>query len=63
MVVLSQMQNGRWWLSSKHMTVAVTTQDGIVVEGARIVTKFIGQPIVNLVRWMDSHGGLKVERL
>lgn len=43
--------------------MAVTTRDGIVVEGARIVTKFIGQPIVNLVRWMDSHGGLKVERL
>ena len=47
-----------WWLSSLQMTVGVTTEDNIIIETARIVQVFIGQPISNLERWMEKQGGL-----
>lgn len=48
-----------WWLSSRRMTVVVEERDGIVVDAAPIVRKFIGQPLENLTRWMRQQGGYR----
>lgn len=48
------------WLSSKRMTVLADVQDGLVVKAAPVVRKFIGQPLVNLVRWMKRQGGFQM---
>jgi len=46
-----------WWLSSPRMTVRVVAvrQAGrnMIVEAAPIVRKFIGQPMTNLLIWMN----------
>ena len=48
----------RWfYCSSPKMTVAVAVNaQGVIVESAPIVRKFIGQPSINLGRWMRTHG-------
>lgn len=53
-----------WWLSCHRMTVKVETVDGRVVaaKSAPIVSKFNGQPIANVIRWMKSLGGFKSHR-
>jgi hypothetical protein len=50
-----------YFLSSRAMTVGVTTKDGKIIEGPPIVRKFIGQPLTNLIGWMTKHGDLQVE--
>ena len=53
-----------YWLSSNRMTVLVRVDDNhIVTNAAPVVHKFIGQPFSNLRRWMQGHGGLRVQRL
>lgn len=48
------------WLSTERMTVAVTTDDqGRITEAAPIVRKFVGQPLDNLIRWMEKQGGFR----
>ena len=50
-----------YWLSSNKMTVIVDIDDdGIIVYGSPIVRKFRGQPLVNLVNWLDRQGGLRL---
>ena len=36
------------------MTVRVDVERGIIVRAAPIVRRFIGQPLVNLERWMRT---------
>ena len=48
-----------WWLSSETMTVQVDEENDVVVDAAPIVRKFIGQPMINLVRWMKRQGGFR----
>lgn len=43
-----------WYLSGPRMTVQVDTRDGIIIWGAPVVTKFMGQPLTNLTRWMRA---------
>ena len=52
-----------WWFSSLRMTVKVATRDGVIVEAAPIVRKFIGQRGQDLVAWMKTHGGFKWAQL
>lgn len=53
-----------YWLSCKKFTVQVEVDDnGIITEGAPIVKKFVGQPIVNLTRWMNDLGGFRFNKL
>jgi len=48
-----------YWLSSNKMTVIVDIDDdGIIVYGSPIVRKFLGQPLLNLIGWMERQGGL-----
>ena len=60
------------YLSSRRMTVCVTTEPvpdinrmkrQIIIEAPPIVRKFIGQPLLNLVLWMRRQGGFMQEVL
>lgn len=53
-----------YWVSSLKMTVGVQCDDAYrIISAAPIVRKFIGQPIQNLINWMDRQGGLIVKEL
>lgn len=52
-----------WWLSSEKMTIEVTTQQGKIIEVAPIAKKFVGQPLPNLIAWMQKQKGFRIERL
>ena len=45
------------------MTVLVIEKDGVIINAAPIVRKFVGQPISNLERWMTSFGRFRKELL
>ena len=49
-----------YWVSCLKFTVCVRTHNGVIVEAAPIVRKFVGQPTVNLLNWARKFGGLKV---
>lgn len=54
----------RWyWLSSKSMTVGVTVKDGKITRAAPIVRRFIGQPLENLVRWMETQKDFRMKEI
>ena len=53
----------RWYLSSTRMTIAVLVEDGIVLTAPPVAQKFIGQPLDNLVRWMEKQGGFRMKAL
>lgn len=57
-----------FWLSTKKMTLQVVArerEDGrlVLVEAAPICKKFIGQPMANLVRWMQCQGGFMMKEI
>jgi hypothetical protein len=52
-----------WWLSCSRFTVGVEIKDGVIVDAAPIVRKFIGQPTRNLGRWMRGIGGFQAVRV
>ena len=52
-----------FWMSSKDMTITVGVVDGIIRSAPPIVGKFIGQPIENLRRWMQTQPGYKEKEL
>ena len=50
-----------WRLSIPQMTVMVKTGvDRRIIEAAPIVRKFVGQPLDNLVQWMDRKAELDI---
>lgn len=53
----------KWFMSSQRMTVKVTVRDGIIIDAAPVVRKFVGQPIKNLEAWMRRHGGFRMTQL
>jgi len=48
-----------WQLSSHRMTVAVIVSDGVIVDAAPVVRKFVGQSLVSLEMWMFRQGGFE----
>jgi hypothetical protein len=62
---------GRYWLSSKAMTIEVTVgRDGkgynnqkLVTDAPPIARKFIGQPLGSLVGWMQKQGDFEMREL
>jgi hypothetical protein len=42
-----------YWISNKIMTFWCKTKDGIIVDSAPIVKKFIGQPLSNFIKWSN----------
>lgn len=55
--------DGWWWFSSDRMTVAVEVIDGKIARAAPIIYKFRGQPVENLVSWMQRQGGFRGRKL
>lgn len=49
--------DGWYWLTTERMTVAVRVIDTRVVEAPPIVRKFVGQPALNLIRWLAHQPG------
>jgi hypothetical protein len=41
----------RFWISCRIFTVKVNVEDGVIVQAAPIVRKFVGQPLANLLKW------------
>ena len=53
-----------YYLSSKNMTVlAITDEDGIIIDTANITKCFVGQPIANLINWMGKQGGFYYNKI
>jgi hypothetical protein len=51
-----------YWLSSEKMTIRVS-EEGVIVEAAPIVQRFVGQPLANLTDWMRRQGGFQSAEL
>lgn len=52
-----------WWLSwlfpgKRPATVSYTTVDGVIVEAAPLIRRFIGQPRAALMRWVSRFDGV-----
>lgn len=41
-------------LSNEKFTVFVTERNGKIIDAAPLVRKFIGQPLQNLINWMNG---------
>jgi hypothetical protein len=53
-----------YWLSNKKMTVKVILDENdTIIDAAPILFKFIGQPIINLTRWLSKFGETKGVKL
>jgi hypothetical protein len=52
-----------FWMSSKVMTVQVGVVNGKIASAPPIVGKFIGQPIDNLRKWMQTQPGYKEKEM
>lgn len=44
-------------LSNEFATFLVETEDGIIIKGAPIVRRFVGQEFMDLMNWMGKVGG------
>ena len=54
----------KWWMSNNRLTIQANVDDnGIVVEAAPVVKKFVGQHVNILRWWMRKLGGYKEEKL
>lgn len=60
MVIPGQYTDGWFWLSSERMTFGARVENQVVVEVAPIARVFIGQPMNNLVRWMQKQSGFRM---
>lgn len=45
--------HGRYGRLKSAITVQVNVRDGVIVWGAPVIYKFMGQPFSNLLRWME----------
>jgi hypothetical protein len=53
-----------YWLSTLKMTVyCETDNNGIIIESAPIIKKFIGKPLNNLELWMKKQGEFIIKEL
>jgi hypothetical protein len=53
-----KVKDGWWTLSSEALSAVVHVQDGTIDRvWSPIARKFIGQPVANMVRWMERQGG------
>lgn len=50
-----------YWVSTNRMTGLVTVREGRVVLTPPILRKFLGQPFANLINWMITQEGFKME--
>jgi hypothetical protein len=58
------MNHRSYWVSCERFTVRVSCDgDGVIVEAAPLVRRFVGQHLASLTRWAAGLGGLRVEVL
>jgi hypothetical protein len=59
----------KYWISCCKFTVLVETSPGgkeaesEIVWSAPMTSTFVGEPLINLLRWAKRFGGLQVKRL
>jgi len=54
----------KYWLSCVKFTIqADTDQEDRIVYAAPIARRFLGQSLVNLIRWMRTLGGFRMGEL
>jgi hypothetical protein len=42
-----------YWINLTFACCGVVVEDGIVVEAAPVLSRFVGQPFVNLMMWRE----------
>lgn len=53
----------KFWLSCRKFTCRVYTDErGTITWAAPIARRFVGQPLENLLNWMQQFGGVLAER-
>jgi hypothetical protein len=52
-----------YWMSTLSMAFSVKVEDEIIIQTPPIVTRFIGQPLKNLVRWMKKQSNFEMYKL
>lgn len=57
------LADGVYWFSTPRMTIACGVNQGVVLWAAPVAHRFIGQPIGNLLGWLQRQGGLRQEAL
>ncbi len=61
---MSEKHNsGLLWVSCPKFTVKLIIKNGMIVDTAPVVKRFIGQPYMNLINWFRRFGKVRVERL
>lgn len=56
--------NSHYWLSSEEMTVIVEINHiGVIINTPPVVHRFIGQPLDNLVFWMQKQPGFLMKEI
>lgn len=50
----------KYYLSSPRFTVQVNTRDNRIVWGAPVITRFMGQPLSNLIRWSQADAVIEI---
>ena len=56
--------NTRHWLSTDEMEVVVEVNPiGVIIHAPEEIHRFIGQPLRNLVLWMEKQPGFRVTLL
>lgn len=56
-------EDGFYWFSSNSMTFGVFVQEGKIHVTAPIAGTFLGQPLENLIKWMQRQKGFKYGKL
>jgi hypothetical protein len=51
---------GEYWVSCPRFTVWVEVRAGVVIDGAPVVLRFMGQSPRNLVRWFRRFGDTSI---
>ena len=55
-----------YWISTEKFTGFITIDNGIIVDAAPVMFKFVGQPVKNLTDWLRSKpqfGSMEIEEL
>jgi hypothetical protein len=52
-----------WYVSSPVLTCLVKVEDDVIVEGAPILQRFVGQPAKSLGGWLRGQGDCRFERV
>lgn len=52
-----------YWISCNRMTGLVKVEDNIIISGAPVFRKFMGQNFDNLKKWINKFNNVKIKEL